>query len=164
MLGAGSLLLIFSIIAPNVTMFGVVSSWLPFSSILIMLYGILRFVDAFSSAKTSHQIMHMQSGIIDLVCGFIILTHVGEKAMLLHLLVAAYLLIEGLIRIMMTFSLDVLNPNSARIGGGISIILGLLAWMDWPFSGLWFLSFALSAEIANRGWALMLYAYSVNKE
>ena len=48
MLVLGSVLSIFSIIAPNVQMLGTSSSWLPFAASLIMLAGILRCVDAYT--------------------------------------------------------------------------------------------------------------------
>jgi uncharacterized membrane protein HdeD (DUF308 family) len=160
----GSLVLLFSLVAPNVEMLGGNNSWLPIASILILIFGVFRGIDAYASNSKSLFLMNMQSSVIDLVCGFVILTNVGETAFTFSLLVAAYLLIQGILRFVTTAALEVPNPNSARIGGGISLILGLMIWLNWPISGLWFLSFALSAEIANRGWALMLYAHSVRKQ
>lgn len=160
----GSILLLFSLLAPNVEMLGGNNSWLPIASILILIFGVFRGIDAFASNSKSLFIMNMQSSVIDLVCGFVILTNVGETAFTFSLLVSAYLLIQGILRLGTTMALEVINPTSARIGGIISLILGVMIWLDWPISGLWFLSFALSAEVANRGWALMLYAHSVNKQ
>ena len=163
MLLLGSVLSIMTVVAPNMQMLGTSSSWLPFAASLIMLAGILRCIDAYTASSKSLVLMNMQGSIIDLVCGFVILTSVGEKTLTFSLLIASYLIIQGLFRIIVTFVLEIPNPNSARIGGGITILLGLMAWMNWPFSDLWFLSFALSAEIANRGWALMFYANAKNK-
>ena len=164
MLVLGSVLSIFSIIAPNVQMLGTSSSWLPFAASLIMLAGILRCFDAYTASSKPFLLMNMQGSVIDLVCGFVILTSVGEKTLSFSLLVTAYLIIQGLFRFIIAFALEIPNPNSARIGGGIAILLGLMTWMNWPFSDLWFLSFALSAEIANRGWALVVYSNVVNKQ
>ena len=130
---------------------------------LYLVVGILRCVDAFTSDRKSLFFMNMQGGLIDAVCGFIILTSIHEEAVTLGLLIAAYLLIQGLSRIIVTFSLAIPNPTSIRIGGFISVLLGIMAWMNWPFSALWFLSIALSVDITNRGWAMMFYAYSVKK-
>ena len=163
MFAVGSVLAIFSVIAPEVQMLGTSSSWLPFAAFLILLVGILRCIDAFASIRKSLFLMNMQGSIVDLVSGFVILTSVGGKVDAFILIVAAYLLMQGVFRVVVSFVLEIPNPSSARIGGGISILLGLMAWMNWPFSDIWFLSFALSAEVANRGWALMFYAYSINK-
>ena len=160
----GLLLVVLTVIAPNVKMLGESASWLPISSILLLVVGILRCVDAFTSDRKSLFFMNMQGGLIDAVCGFIILTSIHEEAVTLGLLIAAYLLIQGLSRIIVTFSLAIPNPTSIRIGGFISVLLGIMAWMNWPFSALWFLSIALSIDITNRGWALIFYAYSVKKQ
>lgn len=160
----GSLVAIFSVTAPNVQMLGTSSSWLPIASFLVLLAGILRCVDAYASNSKPFLLVNMQGSMIDVVCGVVIFTSVGEKILAFILIIAAYLIMQGLFRVFFTFVMDVPNPKSARIGGGISVLLGLMVWMDWPFSGLWFLSFALSAEIAIRGWALMFYAHSVNKQ
>ena len=164
MFAVGSILAIFSVIAPDVQMLGTSSSWLPIAALLILLIGVLRCFDAFASIRKSLFLINMQGSVIDLVSGFVILTSVGENIYAFTLIVAAYLLMQGLFRIIVTFTLEIPNPNSARIGGSVSLLLGLLAWMNWPFSDLWFLSFALSAEVANRGWALMFYSNAVNKQ
>lgn len=160
----GSLLLLFTALVPDVKMSGVDASWLPISSNLILVIGILRCVDAFTSDNKPLFLMNVQGGIFDAVCGFIIMTSVAEEAVTLSLLIAAYLMIQGLLRIVITFSIAVPNPKSARVGGFISVLLGIMAWLNWPSSAMWFLSFALSAEITNRGWALMFYANSLLKQ
>jgi uncharacterized membrane protein HdeD (DUF308 family) len=140
------------------------ASWLPLSSALVLAIGILRCVDALTSDRKALFFINMQGALIDIVCGFIILTSFHEEAATLGLLIAAYLLIQGMGRIIVTFSLTVPNPISTRIGGLISVLLGIMAWMNWPFSAMWFLSIALSIDITNRGWALIFYAYSVKKQ
>lgn len=157
----GSLLVIFTVFEPDMNMLGESASWLPISSALILVIGLLRFVDAFTSDSKALFLMNMQGGIIDAVSGFIILTNIHEEAVTLALLVAAYLIIQGLFRIAGTFSMGVPNPKSTRIGGFVSVLLGIMAWMNWPFSALWFLSLALSIDITNRGWALIFLANSV---
>ena len=164
MLVSGSVLSLFTITAPNMQMLGTSSSWLPVAAALIMLVGILRCFDTYASTSKPMFLINMQACMIDLVCGFVIVTSVGETALTFSLLITAYLIIQGLFRIMITFVLEVPSANSARIGGGVTVLLGLLSWMNWPFSDLWFLSFALSAEVANRGWALMFYGYAVHKK
>ena len=131
---------------------------------MIILTGVLRCVDAYVSYSKAFLLMNIYGSIIDLACGFVILTSVGEKTLTFSLLITAYLIIQGLYRILVSLVLEMPNANSARIGGGITVLLGLMAWMNWPFSDLWFLSFALSAEVANRGWALIYYGNAINKQ
>ena len=53
MLILGSVLSLFTIMAPNMQMLGTSSSWLPVAASLIILVGILRFVDAYVSSSQS---------------------------------------------------------------------------------------------------------------
>ena len=163
MLVLGSILLTFTVLVPDMKMLGESASWLPVSSTLVMVIGILRCVDAFMANNKALFLMNMQAGIFDAVCGFIILTNIHAEALVLSLLIAAYLFTQGLFRVVLTFSTQIPNPKSVRVGGFLSVLLGIMIWMNWPFSALWFLSFALSAEITMRGWALLFYAHSVKK-
>jgi uncharacterized membrane protein HdeD (DUF308 family) len=40
----------------------------------------------------------------------------------------------------------------------VSILLGLLIFMQWPTSAVWFLAFCLSTEIALRGLGIITFA------
>ncbi|HIG64221.1 MAG TPA: hypothetical protein EYQ43_01275 [Methyloprofundus sp.] len=164
MLILGSVLSLFTIMAPNMQMLGTSSSWLPVAASLIILVGILRFVDAYVSSSQSFLLIYFLGSIIDLVCGVVIVFSVGKDVIAFSLLITAYLIIQGLFRIMISYVLRIPNSNLARIGGTITVLLGIMTWMNWPFSDLWFLSFALSAEVANRGWALIFYGNAVNKQ
>jgi uncharacterized membrane protein HdeD (DUF308 family) len=75
------------------------ASWLLFCSMLLLIAGILRAIDAYTSDRVALKVMNMQSSIIDLVCGFIILINLGATALTLSLIVAAYLIIQGLFRL-----------------------------------------------------------------
>ena len=160
----GCFLLFFSMISPDVSMVGVKASWLPLAAILIMVFGVLRCIDGFVAENTALTIMNAQNGLIDLVCGFIIFTNVDKNIAAVSSIIAAYLLIQGMNRMVIVFSLELPNPGSVKIGGVLSILLGLLVWLGWPFSSMGFLSFVLSAEIVNRSWALLFYARAVDEQ
>lgn len=42
--------------------------------------------------------------------------------------------------------------------GTTMLFLGLLIWQQWPAAGAWFMAFGLSADIACRGWAILMFA------
>jgi hypothetical protein len=44
------------------------------------------------------------------------------------------------------------------MGAGVSIVLGLLIWMQLPTSAAWFLAFCLSTEIGLRGLGIIAFA------
>jgi uncharacterized membrane protein HdeD (DUF308 family) len=74
------------------------------------------------------------------------------------------MLTQGLLRNVLLSVVSIRNPKSNRITGIISIILGILIWLNWPTSAPWFLAFSLSADIGFRGWSLIMLASSIKME
>lgn len=56
------------------------------------------------------------------------------------------------------------NPLSNRITGIVSIIMGILIWLQWPLMAYWFLALALSIDVGFRGLALIMLASSIKKD
>ncbi|MCH9698180.1 MAG: hypothetical protein K0U68_08770, partial [Gammaproteobacteria bacterium] len=78
-------------------------------------------------------------------------------------LIVGYLITQGIYRIIILTVAEIHNliPNS--ISGLISIILGVMIWVDWPES-MWFIAFSMSIDICFRGWAMIAMASSLKKD
>jgi uncharacterized membrane protein HdeD (DUF308 family) len=154
----------FCLIAPNVYMLGENFSWVPAAAVMVLLVGFLRCIDAFTSKSVQGYLLNMQGGILDIVIGFLVLFSINDKPENLTLLIVGYLFVQGLFRNILVSAANIPNPVSSRVTGIISIILGILIWIDWPTSAPWFLALALSVDISFRGWALIMLASSLKKE
>lgn len=162
MLLTGSIFLFLTAVKPHVETFFGDHSWLPFIGIFLMIIGSLRFLDGILASRSPRFHLNLQGGVFDFVVGFIVLMHVGEEAVLLYLLIACYLVTQGLVRLIASFYLTLQNPLSSRIAGSLSLITGSMVWVQWPSSGAWFLSVALSIEVASRGGALLQLARALD--
>jgi len=154
----GSALVVMTAIKPHVTMLSKDFSWLPVIALLLITMGILRCLDSLMSRRSTRFQFNLQGGLFDLVVGLLILFNVGEDPVLLGLLISGYLITQALSRIILSFVNSFRNPSSTRVAGLLSLILGLMVWMHWPFPSAWFMSLSLSVEIASRGWALIQLA------
>ncbi len=152
------------IVAPKVYMLGESFSWLPVVGITVVIVGILRCVDAYSTVTAQGFLVNMQGGVMDIVVGVLILFAVNGVPEDLHLLIVGYLVSQGIYRNILLSVAKVPNPISNRITGLISIILGMLIWLGWPISAAWFLAFSLSVDISFRGWALVALASALKKQ
>ena len=160
----GGVIVVMSIIAPNVVILSEKFSWLPIIGMILVAVGGLRCLDAYLSNSTQGFLLNMQGGVLDVIVGSIVLFSVnGQPSDLIHL-IAAYLLTQGVLRNVLLFAITISNPQSNRVTGLISIILGLLVWSGWPTSAPWFLSISISVDIAFRGWALIMLASSMKKK
>jgi len=153
-----------SIIAPNVQMFGEKFSWIPVIGMILLVVGFLRIIDAYMSDSVQGVMLNMQGGILDGIVGFLVLFSISGQPRDLVLLIAGYMLTQGLLRNVLLSVVSIRNPKSNRITGLISIMLGILIWLGWPTSAPWFLAFSLSADISFRGWALIMLASSIKTD
>lgn len=160
----GGLIAIMCIIAPNVQMLGEKFSWIPVIGVIVFLVGCLRCFDAYMAKSLQGFLLNMQGGVLDVVVGIFVLFSIDGEPDDLVLLVAGYMVTQGILRNILLSVVTIRNPKSNRITGIISVILGILIWLDWPTSAPWFLAFSLSIDIAFRGWAIMMLASSIKKE
>lgn len=160
----GILLASLSVIAPDVRMLGENFAWLPANGFVLILLGLLRFLDASVAKSLSGNLLNTQGGIADTVVGTLILFSVSGTPDQLIYLVSGYLIIQGIQRNKL---LSIATQHSSPIkglSGLISVILGFLIWLEWPLSAVtWFLSLSLSIDLILRGWALLIFAKSLTK-
>lgn len=156
---------ILCVVAPNVYMLGTSLSWIPVVSLMIILVGVFRCIDAFIALTPQGFLLNMQGGIMDIVVGFLVLFSIKGELDNLNLLIIAYMIIQGIYRNIVLSVAKTPNPISNRITGIISILLGVLIWIDLPtISNPWFLALSLSIDVCFRGWALIVLASVLKRE
>jgi uncharacterized membrane protein HdeD (DUF308 family) len=159
MLFLGVMLVVLTIFKPDVMIFHARdTSWLPICGFVILAIGLLECFDALVAKELKDFFLNLQNGLLDVVVAALIIFSAGVEAIRLNLLITAFLVIKGAFRIIISYAINSSNALSTRIGAGVSILLGLLIWMQFPSSAAWFLAFCLSVEIALRGWAIIMLA------
>lgn len=139
-------------------------SWLPACGIIIFLLGLLECIDAFFSKKQRDFFQNLQVGVLDLVVGSLTVLSISEEPARLSMMIAAFLIVRGTVRITLVYALHLPHKLFTLICGCVSITLGLMLWQQWPIAAGWFISFCLSIEISFRGWAMMMFAFWIKKQ
>jgi len=124
---------------------------------LLILSAILHVVHWFRAREKSF-FLDLLGFIFDLVVGIILLTNPGVGAVALTLVLAVFFIVGGVMRIIASFSFDVPNRVWAILNGVVAAILGIMLWIHWPTSGLWFIGLAIGIELIFRGWAWVMLA------
>jgi uncharacterized membrane protein HdeD (DUF308 family) len=139
-------------------------SWLPVCGMVILTLGLLECLDALFSKDLRDFIQQIDVGVLDSVVGALLLFGISDTPERLSLLIAVYLLVRSIIRIVMAYTLRM--PNTLLIVGSslLTIILGLLVWYGWPSFDGWFLALCLSIEISLRGVTTIFFAFWVRDQ
>jgi uncharacterized membrane protein HdeD (DUF308 family) len=160
MIFLGIIIAALSLISPNVYILGNHASWLPVVGVVVLLVGVFRCIDGLASETAQGYLFNMQGGILDIVVGFLVFFSNNMTANNVNLLIVGYLLTQGIYRNVLLSFAETPNPLSNRVTGMISVILGIVVWINWPTS-MWFISFSLSVDISFRGWVLIVMASSL---
>ena len=139
-------------------------SWLPVSGMFLFLLGIMGCLEAFFAKEQREVVQNLHVGVMEMVVGGLIVLSISGTVSQLSIMIAAFLLIKGIIRIAFVNKLKLPHKFSTVIGGMVSLFLGTLVFMRWPTAEGWFLSLCLNIEIAFRGWAVISFALWVKKQ
>lgn len=163
MLYIGGAIAFLSLVAPNVYMMGGNVSWIPLIGIIVLLVGVFRCIDGLASDTAQSFMYNIQGGVLDIVVAFLVIFSPNSEVNYLNLLIVGYMLTQGIYRNILLSVAEIPNPGSSRITAVISIILGLMIWVDWPAS-MWFIAFSISVDISFQGWAMKALASSLKQE
>jgi uncharacterized membrane protein HdeD (DUF308 family) len=97
----------------------------------------------------------------DFLAGFYMVSHPALGALTLTLVLAAFLLVSGVTRLVAVFQANMPHKFWPVLNGVLSIVLGIALWVHWPWTGLWFIGFAIAIELIFRGWAWVMVALAL---
>jgi len=138
-------------------------SWLPAAGLIIFVLGLQEILDAVITKIPREFLQNLQVGILDAAIGGLIVFSVSDAPQRLSLMIAAFLIVRGTVRIVLAQALSLPNVVLTSFFGIVAIVFGFLISFEWPTDQGWFLSLCLTVEIAFRGWAMMMFGLWVRK-
>ena len=119
--------------------------------VLLLIAGLFELGSAIRHAHYGGFAMHLFSGILDIVCGLLLVIFPGAGALTLTLILAIFFLVGGTMTAISALTTNIPNGGWAVLSGVVDVILGIFLLSSWPFSGLWFLGLAVGIGLIFRG-------------
>jgi uncharacterized membrane protein HdeD (DUF308 family) len=130
---------------------------------LLIIGGVMEAVHAFWRKRWAGFFLDLLTGILYVVAGWMMVTNPTESAVLLTLLIAMFLFFEGVFRIVAALAARYPHWGWVLFNGLISVLLGILIWRQWPYSGLWVIGLFIGIEMLLNGWSLVMLSLSARK-
>ena len=131
---------------------------------ILVIGGVLEVVHAFWREKRwGGFFLDLLTGILYVVAGWMMVTNPGESALLLTLLIAMFLVFEGVFRIVAAIAVRYPHWGWVLFNGVISLLLGIMIWRQWPYSGLWVIGLFVGIEMLLNGWSLVMLSLAGRK-
>lgn len=118
---------------------------------LILLSGVGETVGAFWCRGWSGFFLHLLSGVLAVVIGGLFLRAPAGALLGLTLLLAGFLMVGGIFKVVAVLSHRFANWGWPLIGGVVDVILGVMIFNDWPESAFWVVGLFVGINLIFRG-------------
>jgi len=124
---------------------------------VLLVVGVLRLIQMF--VRPLNRWWSLLAGLIYISVGFCMIYFTAQSLALLTLLVGCALLVGGVLRLAVAFSMNGQQGSAWRFFNAIvSIILGGMVIWSWPSSSVWLLGTIIAIEMIFSGWTLLFLA------
>jgi uncharacterized membrane protein HdeD (DUF308 family) len=122
-----------------------------FIGVLMLMSGAAEILGAFWTRGWTGFFLHLLTGLLAIVIGLFFLRAPLNALLALTLLVAAFLMVGGIFKIIAALSFRFAAWGWPLLSGVIDLLLGIMIWMEWPGSGLWVIGLFLGINMLFRG-------------
>jgi uncharacterized membrane protein HdeD (DUF308 family) len=127
----------------------VVETWI---AVLLSSAGVAKLVYAFQTRDRGGFIWKLLLGILYIATGIMLFVNPLTGILTLTLLLASFLLTEGIFELVLAFRLRG-QPNWTWALGNaiITLLLGGIIWFEWPFNAPWLIGTLVGASVVVTG-------------
>ena len=131
---------------------------------LLIVAGVVQFFHGLRAASWSSKAMGLVLGAITALGGLAVVGHPLLGLTVLTLVLAVYFVVEGLWKIIASFSFRPTSGWLLILGSGlITLLLGAIIWKQWPLSGLWAVGILVGVDMLLTGVSLVALASAARR-
>ncbi len=121
---------------------------------LMIIGGFVEILHAFGRPSWGQRIAWIILGLLMAIAGLVVVGHPLLGLAFLTLALAAFFIAEGIIKLLYAFQVDV-GRSWLVFGGIVALLLGILLWRQWPFSGIWAVGTLVGVHLLFDGSSLL---------
>jgi uncharacterized membrane protein HdeD (DUF308 family) len=125
---------------------------------LLLVGGAAQLVGSFWTRDWSGFFLMFLMGVLYIVVGLLFLEQPISALEALTLLLACALIVSGIFRIVGSLVSRFPQWGWVLVGGVINLLLGILIWRQWPFTGLWVIGLFVGIDMIFNGWTWIMLA------
>ena len=131
---------------------------------ILLVTGIVQFLRGLGEESWSSKLLGMVLGVITAICGLAVLAHPLFGLTMLTLVLAIFFVIEGIWKIVISFSYRPAPGWTAMLASGIlGFLLGFIIWRQWPLSGMWAVGILIGVDLLVTGISTVVLAMTIKR-
>lgn len=126
--------------------------------------GVLQIAHAFMDRGWGGFLLHVLSGVLYAIGGFLIMAEPVQGSIVLTIILAALLIIAGVTRVALALShWHIGGSGLLLLGGLVSVGVGVGLYVTLPWSGLWVLGTLIAVELIIHGAAWFEFGLALRR-
>lgn len=125
-------------------------------AVLLLIGGVSQIAQSFICRKWKGFLVHLLVGILYLVLGLMFVRRPGVALEALTMMIAIVLMVGGLFRGLVSLLMRFEQWGWTFIGGLISLGLGIVIWVQLPWSAMWLIGTFVGIDMLCTGWSLVM--------
>jgi uncharacterized membrane protein HdeD (DUF308 family) len=125
--------------------------------------GIGEIIHSFTVGRWSGTLVHVLIGLLYCVVGFMMVSDPADSALTLTKIIAIVMIVGGLFRIVAALSHRFPGWEWVLLNGGITLLMGLFIYKNWPQMGEWFIGLVIGIDMIFNGWAWIALAIAIKR-
>ena len=128
---------------------------------IFILGGIAHAIYSFWAREWGGFLFELFGGILYLLVGLTLWANPGGGVLLVALLLAILLVMQGVVQVALSFELrPMFSWSWIFISGIISLLLGAFIWLPWPGSSFGLIGLLVAISLLFRGWSTVILGLS----
>jgi uncharacterized membrane protein HdeD (DUF308 family) len=139
----------------------VAATWL--FGFFLLASGLGEVIHSFWVGRWSGTLLHLLVGLLYVLVGFMIIDQPENAAVQLTLLIAIFLMVTGIFRVVFAVSERFAGSGWVLLNGGVTFILGLMIYKQWPASSLWVIGLFIGIDLIFNGVSWVMLALGLRQ-
>jgi uncharacterized membrane protein HdeD (DUF308 family) len=131
--------------------------------IIILVGGVAQIISTLCCRKWGGFLLELLAGILYLIIGLLMINHPLQAAAGITLMVAAFLMVGGMFRIIVSVTERFESWGWILLNGVVTLLLGILLWRQWPLSGLWAIGIFVGIQMIFSGFSWIMLSMTVKR-
>ena len=124
--------------------------------VILILAGIIRLFEALKAGSFGSGVLAFLGGLVAIVVGGYLLTRPGVGLSALAWVLALYFLISGIGDVIVGLGMKPVKGWGWSVFSGIAgIVLAIMVWRQWPYSGAWLVGTLVGIYFIMHGWGMI---------
>ena len=125
---------------------------------MVIIAGLAQMFYGFSAHGRSHVLWLVLVGVVYLLIGIFLVRHPGVALATVTLFLAAYLLVEGVIELVLAFRV---RPAGSWVwlllNAVVTLVLAVMIWRAWPGSSAWVIGTLIGISLIFSGFSRLMF-------